>query len=161
MSVGCAAADNEWLGKATVHNYLSNDMIIERMGSNEHFDNVVWELITQYTKRANDLPPITDEAIQMVILFNDVGDKKIWVINENDSQQQSIRDLANQVLGKLELKTLSGVLGFSLAFKRVGQSNPTSTRPPIPKEWDTLISKNKRISASDLFQLLLEKESAN
>lgn len=155
FSAQCFAED-EWLGHASIYTYQDNNIISQSMGSYDDFEKVSGQLATAYSKLANDLAPLTDRAFQLVVLFDESGNTAFWIVNANNSQQH-LRELANQALQQVELKTINGPLGLAINFNRIGLKEPLSSKPPIPEEWDAIVNKHQRVTATELFQLLLQQ----
>jgi hypothetical protein len=141
--------------KPTIYYYQDPNILHERIGTNEIIDAKIIELDQTFIKNIAAIPRQQPRTpIDLVIIFNAKGQKKVWVNSGDPVNKKAWNAAAQKTLKEVELKALKGVTGLALHYK--GSTETTlKTNPPIPVEWDSVINAKKQITTSELFEILL------
>jgi hypothetical protein len=149
-------ANTPWLKKPVLYFYQDNTILAQRIGTDEDITNKAQQVYDAFVKNTASIKKTENEQpFYFVIVFNDKGAVKSWIQSEDKERREVLESTAKKVLKEVQFKSLSGSTAIAFYFGIEGLTKSLETKPPILEEWDEIIEKSKKITASDLFDQLL------
>lgn len=152
-----ALAETPWLKRPVIYFYQDNNIILERIGSDEEVNkksalisNIFLNKSASIKKHENEKP------FYLVVIFNDKGKLKFWIDSEDKKREKEWTDFAKNALADIPFKSKIGSTAIAFYFTLEGSNEGYPAKPPILKAWDSEIEKHKKIGASELFNKILE-----